>query len=305
MRFCKGPTPSATKIARTIVHVSCHPKIAQLLPPGAGEATARLLRAAGLLPDWMLAVLSSSPYRFLYKIVEMITIPGLSVHFALRKRFFDETVREGLSGGARQVLVVGCGMDALSSILAPEYPDVLFVEIDTPETVDVKLSSLEQSGHSRGNHVLRGADLSRISLDDLLLSEGTWNPEAPSIAVAEGLLMYLPPPAVRDFFRAVRVCGGPSTRVAFSCLGLDGRGRPSVGSCDRLLRLFQIVAGERFRWGIDVEDLPGFLTSVGFELIDSRTSGSMLEQLDAAASLPDPGRIETFALAEAHSPSEG
>ncbi len=258
------PSLTALKIARTVVYLAHDPELAAMLPPGAGEWTERLLRHAGRISDWHLAA-----YRRLQPFLEAMerrTVPGMTLHVALRKRFFDDEARAAITGGATQVLVVGAGYDTLCPRLAAEHPGVRFVEVDHPGTSTAKRGAAEGLGAGRSNLRFLAVDLAATALDEALAGTGEWDRRTPSLVIAEGLLMYLDESAVAAFLdRARRACGRDS-RLAFSYLESDAAGTVGGDKIDRLTRAVLRVVGEPLLWGPRAGELGAFLEEHGWRL---------------------------------------
>ena len=115
------PSSTATLIAAATVLLARHPKLGHLVPAGAAEICARCLQGF-----WSVA----PRLRWLAWAGERATIPGLMLHFILRKRWIEDAVRGALARGCRQVVVLGAGFDTLAARLAPQFPAVRFLEID-------------------------------------------------------------------------------------------------------------------------------------------------------------------------------
>ena len=143
-------------------------------------------------------------------------LPGQLVGVALRKRFIEDEVREAIAAGAGQVLVVGAGFDTLGLRLAPELPDVTFVEVDHPATHGVKRNAVEAVGEVPSNLHLVAADLRQEALGKVLDVTETWSSDASSVVVAEGLLMYLAEIEVVALFDEIRRATGPDSRVVLT-----------------------------------------------------------------------------------------
>ena len=73
-------------------------------------------------------------FRPIARLIERITIPGILLHYALRKKCIRELVRSALANGIAQVVILGAGFDPLSSELQGEFPTARFWEIDHPAT---------------------------------------------------------------------------------------------------------------------------------------------------------------------------
>jgi methyltransferase (TIGR00027 family) len=242
------PSRTALKLARVLVYLGRDPDLAPLLPAGAAEATERLLLAIGGLAPWMVELYAKPGYHRMLDRVADAFARGQAVRMGLRKRFLDDEVRSAIAQGARQVLVVGAGYDTLCLRLAAEFPEVRFVEIDHPGTHASKRVGVAAIGAERSNLVLLGVDLALASLATALRELPGWDCDAPSIAVAEGVLMYLQPAAVEQFFADVRACTGPGSRVAFTWMRCDGQGRPDIGRLGWLTRGALELMGEALHW---------------------------------------------------------
>ena len=258
------------KVARFIPWLDRQPRLAPLLPKGAAASTDRLLLQAGLLKPWMLRLFRAPWYSQLLTSFEKRTVPGQSLLVGLRKRFMDDETRAALAGGVRQVLVVGAGLDTLCWRLAPEYPDVTFIEVDHPATQAVKRQALEAMGPPPSNLHLLGVDLSRTPLEDALSGLPAWRKEAPSVVLAEAVLMYLEEAHVLAFLEAVRRCTGPGTRLLFTYVLDRSAGRPTTSRGMRwLIEQSLRLVGEPLRWSVHEGALRPLLERHGFQLDDS------------------------------------
>jgi methyltransferase (TIGR00027 family) len=254
---------TAAEVARKLVGLAYDPRLAPLLPAGAAPATERLLVALRLLPRWMLAVARSRmAQNFGYRLGNRLGAHPAA--FGLRKRFVDDEVRAALAGGARQVLVVGAGYDTLALRLAAEYSDRTFVEVDHPATQASKRAGIAAIGAERPNLVLLAADLARVPLAHALATLRAWDATRASVVVAEGVLVYLPPAAVGEFFTTVHAITGPGSRVVFTWVrGIDGR--PDLGRSGPLVSALMALGGEPWQWSVpDEATLEALLARSGF-----------------------------------------
>jgi O-methyltransferase involved in polyketide biosynthesis len=80
-----------------------------------------------------------------------ITVPGILLHYALRKRCIAQLAREALHSGATQVVIIGAGFDALSLELQREFPDAHFWEIDHPQHSVTKPALLRKRSRGRSS----------------------------------------------------------------------------------------------------------------------------------------------------------
>jgi methyltransferase (TIGR00027 family) len=259
------PSRTAVKIGHAVVFEAYDETIASILPAGLAEMTERLLFAVNALKPWHMKMVRAAWYRRFVRGLEKRTVNGQFLHAAIRKCFMDAETRDAIAAGARQVLVVGAGLDTLALRLAPEFPDVTFVEIDHPATQGLKRKAVEKIGGAAGNLRFLGVDLAKKSLREALAGLDAWQQDATSVVVAEGLLMYLREAAVRAFFDGVRESSGPGSRVAFSHMRLDKKGRPFLGEkMAEYSRWGLRLIGEPILWGVDKP--ARFLESLGYAL---------------------------------------
>ena len=123
------PSTTARLIAAATVFLSRDPRYRDLVPPGAAELCARFVSVEAV---------SRAPLSWAVWLAERATIPGLMLHFMLRKRFIEDTVRASLAAGCEQVVVVGAGFDTLAARLAAEFPQARFIEIDHPAIAELQ-----------------------------------------------------------------------------------------------------------------------------------------------------------------------
>src|SRR6266853_1496762 len=106
------PSSTATLIAAATVFLARDARVPDLVPPGAAEWCARCLEALSGLKT--VEMLSHPGLRWAARLAERATVPGLLLHFMLRKRWIEEVVRSALAEGCEQVVVMGAGFDTLA-----------------------------------------------------------------------------------------------------------------------------------------------------------------------------------------------
>jgi O-methyltransferase involved in polyketide biosynthesis len=149
------PSTTARLIAAATVFLSRDPRYRDLVPAGAAELCARFVSVEAV---------SRAPLSWAVWLAERATVPGLMLHFMLRKRFIEDSVRASLAAGGRQVVVIGAGFDTLGARLAAEFPQARFIEIDHPATQAAKRLAIDE----RGNLDFIAADLAEVRLQDAL-----------------------------------------------------------------------------------------------------------------------------------------
>jgi len=256
------PSKTARKVALNIVTLGAKPGMDKVLPPGVVEATAKLLVASGAVGAAAVRFSRSRTAVAIYEAFDWM-MPGQFEAFAHRKAFCEHKVREGIGAGATQVLVLGAGYDTLGWRLAPEFPGVGFFEIDHPATARLKAIGIVELGPRDNLHLIQ-EDLGDQRLVDVLTANHSWDRTAPSVVLAEGLLMYLPPAAPRDLFGQCAEMAGAGSRIVFTYVGTCVDGRPDAGRWTGLALWILKAIGEPWLWSMRPEELARFLEETGW-----------------------------------------
>jgi methyltransferase (TIGR00027 family) len=292
------PSHTAAKVARMFVFAGRYTRYAPLLPSGAAELAEQLLLATGGMTPRVQRFYAKPRNRvWLERFAERFG-PGQLARMALRKRFMDDEIRTALAAGATQVLVVGAGYDTVCMRLAAEFEDRSFVEIDHPATHASKRAGVEALGRMRSNLRLLAADLSETTLVEALaqLEQPAWDPEARTIVVAEGVLMYLAREDVERFFAALHGLTGPGSRVAFSYMKCDAHGRPYAGRVvGGLTRVSLKLIGEALRFCVaDERQWTELLQPLGWRYEPDPERFDLGARYLAPAGLDDRDRADVF-----------
>ncbi|OCB40602.1 SAM-dependent methyltransferase [Mycobacterium malmoense] len=168
-------------------------------------------------------------------------------YMASRTAFFDEFFLAATGAGIRQAVILAAGLDARAWRLA--WPDGTTVyELDQPRVLDFKSSTLAEHGaRPTCTRVEVAVDL-RHDWPTALRDAG-FDPSAPSVWSAEGLMPYLPAAAQELLFDRVHGLTAPGSRVAVEALGpkfLDPEFRAKRRErMDRVRALMARVAPDR------------------------------------------------------------
>jgi len=256
------PSRTAYKVALNVITLGAKPGMDRFFPPGTVQATEKLLVASGATGARTVRWSRSKRMVSVYEAFDWM-LPGQFEAFAHRKAFCERQVRDGVGAGATQTLVLGAGYDTMGWRLAPELSGVNFFEIDHPATASLKAKGIDAMGQ-RDNLCLIAEDLSKRKLVDVLKTNKSWDQSAQTVIVAEGLVMYLPPEAVRDLFCQCAVIAGVGSRITFTYIPTGADGRPDAGRWTGLMLWLQKVIGEPWIWSIRPEELDLFLAETGW-----------------------------------------
>jgi methyltransferase (TIGR00027 family) len=229
-------------------------------------------------------------FRRLCNLFERATLPGICLHFALRKQFLRLHAHAAIDGGCTQVVVLGAGLDTLCMELKATHPNLCCIEIDHPATQAGKRAAAGDK-----NIGFIAADFAQQGLDVTLRAHPDFREGAHTLFVAEGLLMYLPLAAVRTMFVQM-AAAAPYCRVAFTWFEPLMDGTPNFRRPSRLIDCWLRWRGEPFLSGLARAELPRFLAGAGFTLQQLNASSDLL---DSAYIGKQPIEGEYIALASA------
>lgn len=261
------PSRTALLIARTTLFWSFDAEAAKLIPAEAMEVSRWVVEATDPNHAATIARMQRPVIRAAMRLAERIVLPGITIHYILRKKYIAAIAAAALARGVRQVAVIAAGFDALTYRLHDQFPGVLFVEIDHPATQSVKRRVLESRGSIGSNLVFITADLATTALDAAMRDEPRWMPSAPTLWIAEGLLMYLEEPDVARIMTTISSSTDPASEVVFTFMSKHGGHVAFKRRSWLISRMLQRI-GEPFRWGIAPSALPAFTEAHGLRTLE-------------------------------------
>lgn len=200
--------------------------------------------------------------------IESALALGAPLHYVLRKRKIAEYARQALASGAAQLVVMGGGFDALALRMAREHPEISCFEIDRPQMNRHKMAVIrsDDGGQPENFHGI-GADLSTVSLPDVLRAQQAFSSEKPTLYVAEGVSMYLTEKQMEKLLSDIRRISGDGAQLVLTAIGQSRNCRSGVG---RLIQWATLTTGnEKFYWGCPQPAMAEFLQKHAFTLQDS------------------------------------
>ena len=254
----KADRPSSTSllIARALLLADATPEWRPLLVGETAALTRRLLKAAEPAAWFELALRHPLLRRFLFA-AEHLLLPGILLHYLVRKRVPGALAHEALDAGCQQVVVLGAGLDTLAWRLPAAR--VCF-EMDHPATQSIK----RRVGGP--GPVLIAADLLHVSVAELLRTQAQFVPDQPTLYVAEGLLMYLPPARVAELFREIAALSASGSRFAFTFMEACPNRPIAFHNQRRIIGWWLRSRAEVFHWALARPDVESFALQHGWKL---------------------------------------
>jgi methyltransferase (TIGR00027 family) len=248
---------TALLIAASLVLLHHDQKRSQLVSKTAVDLCAHVLENHSSQTRLFLKIVQQPWFQPIAKLVERITIPGILLHYALRKKCIRELVRSALSKGVAQVVILGAGFDPLSSELQREFPTAAFWEIDHPATQRHKVRACSEIGIERVHFV--AVDLSTAGLDTEALISSGFEAARRTFWIAEGLLMYFPADIVSSLMKTLSTLSAAGSEFAFTFMEKQGDGQLRFDSQTKLVDSWLRRRGEPFLWGTTRNELAEFI----------------------------------------------
>lgn len=285
---------TALTVLQGVAYVARSGRDPELVPRDLEEASLVLLEAT---PEGQarLRQLDKAWFRRLVPVIERLMMPGITRHYVYRKRTIERAVLAAIERGATQVVNLGAGFDTLAMRLAPRYPAVRFIELDHPATQRVKRDALMNAGIASGNLHLLPADFATETLAGHLTGSGVFDLDRETVAVVEGVLMYLDEAAVRLLFQSLHAGFRDRLTLVFTVAEPSDRSRHSYGP---LLKLYLRIKGEALHWTCAHEQLPVFLEALDYRLEDWVGGERFRSEFDSATSNAVVHQGEYVAVAE-------
>lgn len=231
------------RAARPVVH----DPIAEHLVPG---GYASILRLADRHPTAMARV---------HRLADAVTL-GRSRHLALRTRAIDDATHAAIERGARQLVIVGAGLDARAWRLS-SLRDTVVWEIDHPSTQAWKRARVTGLPPLARDVRFIASDFERDDLRERLAAAGH-DPGAPTVFVWEGVTMYLSKAAIEQVLRGLHVSSSAGSTLLATYF--EPRGSPFARALSIVLRGVSEPVRSRF----SPDEIAGRLDRHAFEVVE-------------------------------------
>jgi methyltransferase (TIGR00027 family) len=172
----------------------------------------------------------------------------------IRTRAIDDLVRGAIRDGARQLILLGAGLDSRGCRL-DEAGNIVVFEVDHPATQQVKRERVQAClGKLPTNIKYVAVDFERDALETKLIESG-YDPAIQSVVVWEGVIDYLTESAVRSTFAVLGRLLAPSSLLIFTYTHKGALDDSKTFPGARRWRSWGKVSGEAFLFGFDPDTL--------------------------------------------------
>ena len=266
---------TAFNVAQGILYISQKKKLQKLVNEREKTFYKEILTSSTEgLKKWK--QLQSPFFKALVPLAEKLMVPGLTVHYILRKKAIEEFARAAFQNGARQLVNLGAGFDSLAYRVALESPGIRCIEIDHPATSRVKQKALNGLQEIPENFYTLEVDFSKDSLEEKLSGFKDFDPKLSTVFVIEGVLMYLSEENIKSLLDSLKKICQKNFRLIFTFITPDGEGKHTHGP---LLGLYLKIRNEPLNWKINAAGLKNFMAENGIPLQSVVKSEELLKRL--------------------------
>jgi methyltransferase (TIGR00027 family) len=217
--------------------------------------------AASMVEGPLGGLLRASSLPFARGLVNAASL-GLVDHLELRTRAIDEAVRAAVEAGARQLVVLGAGLDARAWRM-DGLSDVVVFEVDHPATQRYKRARVADLACRAREMRFVPIDFERESLEGVL-SDAGHQPDVRTAWVWEGVTPYLQREAVQGTLGTVARRSSPGSRLAVTYAPPDAV--PSLSSFFGVALLGFRLIGEPIVGLIPTRSMHGEMEAVGLRV---------------------------------------
>jgi len=208
---------------------------------------------------FLLKLIGKKWFRSLVFLYENMMIPGMMLHYVLRKHIIEELAVKSLNENFLQVIIMGGGFDTLALRLHKRFQEATFFEMDFPATQKVKMNALRKSAAQGDNLIFIPVDFTDDHWEQTLQKNQKFDPNKKSLFISEGVLMYLTLNEVDRVFRFVNSESNNNRRFIFTFMNRLPNGKNSFQNASWLVDPWLKAKGEVFKWGHEKEKISDFL----------------------------------------------
>ncbi len=206
--------------------------------------------------------------------------PGLPAGIAARTRYIDDIVKQEVTNGAKQVVIMGAGLD-MRAFRLEELKDISVFEVDFPATQQLKQRKLKAIELPERKHLTYvPIDFMKDELSDVLAKSG-YDHSIKTLFIWEGVTMYLNAESVDRTLAFIASNTGTGTSLYFDYLMqsvLDGRCNYPEAVAVRNTESFNSDGVEKYTFGIEDSSIEQFLSQRKFKLMEHMTGESLKER---------------------------
>jgi methyltransferase (TIGR00027 family) len=195
-----------------------------------------------------------------------------------RTRYTEDTLKDAVSRGIRQYVLIGAGFDSFALRRPAFSTDLQIFEIDFPATQALKIQRIQACGISPPDSVhFIAADLSQESVA-AALARSSFERDRLTFFSWLGVTMYLTRAANLATLRSIASCAPAGSELVFTYF--DAQLFQTQSESFRELEQRVAAVGEPFLSGFDPAALAADLAGCGLELVEDLNGSEIAARYD-------------------------
>ena len=199
-------------------------------------------------------------------------MPGVNGALVARVKYIDECLADAVNSGFQQLVIIGAGYDTRAFRVPGVKENIMVFEVDHPLTQAVKTDTVKEIFGELPRHVtFLPLEFGKDSLEEKLIQAG-YDSGQKTLFIVEGLLMYIPPPAVDSLLSFIRKASGPGSAFVadyFDTSVVDGTSPLQEA---QVLKSFVDSEGSPLQFGISDGKVEDFFKQRGFRDVSRVTT---------------------------------
>lgn len=263
---------TAYTVLQGVLFTATKPGFEALVAQSTRDACRKVLSASAE-GQKRLRQLDSTLFRTLAPMMEKAVLPGITLHYVLRKRYIRDAAEKAIAEGFTQIVNLGAGFDTLTWELHSQFPGVNFIELDHPATSAQKQKILT-AGAGENLHLLE-VDFSKTDAKEALSNFSGFDASRDTFYICEGVLMYLDVSDVERLFKGLKELTSTHARFVFSCVAPMSS---KETNCGWLLKLYLMIKSEPLNWEIEQQAVEAFVDAQGYQMTDLAGTDQLKER---------------------------
>ena len=250
---------------------------------------------AMVTPFWRLVANNRLLNRLVVDVLLRTLKPTHTV-IILRIRYAEDRLREAISSGVQQYVILGAGLDTFALRHSSLADRLRIYEVDHPASQEMKRHQIERIGPLPSSLALVPVDFETDRLDAALIEAG-FDPKAPAFFAWLGVTCYLTREAVSDTIDQIAAVAAPGSQVVLDYRYprrlVPAAGLPLVDKMDRFVER----RGEPMRSEYSPEEIDAEMQRAGFAAVDHVSPAEQTQRyLQDRNDIPEPPPNFAFAL---------
>jgi methyltransferase (TIGR00027 family) len=193
--------------------------------------------------------------------------PGVVGYLVARDRYIDDVLRDSLTAGLQQLVILGAGYDSRAYRFEGLKDRVKVFEVDHPATQADKLAKLQAIFDKIPAHVSYvPVDFNTQTLEGCLREAG-YDPALKTLFIWQGVSMYLTAEAVDDTLLFVVRHSAPGSAIVFDYVHREILDSVRKHVEVQNMRRYRFMTGEELTFGIEAGTVEAFLRERGFRRV--------------------------------------